>query len=81
LTEIGFTAWMALELPLTAVFSPSIWLAPLRYAVYLGLGQVQIPVEAARNVGSEKLAQLGRPSCGEKTIAIAFIITVCLWVF
>ncbi len=79
--EIGFTTWMALELPLAAVCSPLIRLALLRYAVYLGLGQVQIPVEAARTVGSEKLAQLGRPSRGAKTIAIAFMITVCLWVF
>ena len=79
--EIGFTTWMALGLPLTAVFSPLIWLALLRYAVYLGLAQPQIPIEAARKVGSEKLAQLGRPSRGQKTIAIAFMITVCLWVF
>ena len=79
--EIGFTTWIALGLPLTAVFSPLIWLALLRYAVYLGLGQVQIPVEAARKMVSEKLAELGHPSRGEKTIVIAFMITVCLWVF
>ncbi len=42
---------------------------------------MQIPVEAARKVGSEKLAELGQPNRGEKTIAIAFMITVCLWVF
>ena len=70
--EIGFTTWMALALPLTAVFLPLIWLVLLRYAAYLGLGQMEISVEAARSVVSEKLAELGRPSRGEKTIAVAF---------
>ena len=70
--EIGFTTWMALALPLTAVFLPLIWLVLLRYAAYLGLGQIEISVEAARRVVSEKLAELGRPSRGEKTIAVAF---------
>ena len=79
--EIGFTTWMALALPLTAVFLPIIWLVLLRYAAYLGLGQIEIPVEAARRVVSDKLAELGRPSRGEKTIAVAFFMTVFLWVF
>lgn len=69
--EIGFTTWMALALPLTAVFLPIIWLVLLRYAAYWGLGQIAIPVEAARRVVSDKLAELGRPGRGEKTIAVA----------
>ena len=32
-------------------------------------------------VVNEKLAELGRPSRGEKTIAVAFFMTVFLWVF
>jgi len=62
--EIGFTTWRVLTLPLTTVLLPFIWLVMLRYAAYLGFGQIEISVEAARRVVSEKLAELGRPSRG-----------------
>ena len=72
---------MALALPLTTVLLPLIWMVLSRYAVYLGLGQIEISVEAARREVSDKLAELGRPSRGEKTIAVAFFMTVFLWGF
>ncbi len=73
--EIGFGQWMLVGLPFTAV---------LLLITYFMLVKVLHPnrlgrFEGGRELIREELAQLGKPSKGERATLVVFIATALLW--
>jgi sodium-dependent dicarboxylate transporter 2/3/5 len=71
--EIGFLSWMAVGLPLVAVFLPLIWLYLVRIAAPLPRGGARVDVR-------EELAALGPMSRGEKLALLAFLLVAAGWI-
>lgn len=74
--EIGFAQWMALGVPVTLVALPVVFFALTR--VSFRLGTAEVPGMAALLEG-ERL-RLGRPSRGELSVAIVFLLTALGWI-
>jgi sodium-dependent dicarboxylate transporter 2/3/5 len=73
--EIGFAAWLAVGLPLVAVFLPLAWLY---------LTRVAFPVQLARIPGGRdmirgELRALGRASGGEWAVFLVFVFAALGW--
>lgn len=75
--EISFVRWMAVGLPLVAVFLPIVWLLLTRllYPIRTGL------IEGGRGRVREAYGSLGRVKRGEWATAIVFLLTATMWIF
>ena len=75
--EVSFTQWLALALPLTLVFLPTIWIV-LTYFIY-PIRLKNIP--GGKELIQRGLANLGPANFGEKATLVVFLLTASLWVF
>jgi sodium-dependent dicarboxylate transporter 2/3/5 len=75
--EIGFSEWLIMALPVTAMLFflahllNTRLLFPVRSDVFAGL----------RALLDEKVKKLGRPRSGERRVRLVFIATALLWIF
>jgi sodium-dependent dicarboxylate transporter 2/3/5 len=74
--EISFVGWMAIGVPLVAVFLPVVW---------WGLTRWLYPVRGRGHAGGEgfareALAELGPMQTGERVTLVVFAITACAWI-
>ncbi len=74
--DIGFLRWMAVGLPVAALFLPLAWLLLVRVLFPPG----ELAGNAASVLADER-ARLGPPSRGEKSVAVVFVLTALAWVF
>lgn len=74
--EIGFSRWMAIALPLVAVFLAIAW-GVLTKLVF-PLRSVSIP--GSRGLIREELGKLGRMTRGERTVLVIFVLTATAWI-
>ena len=74
--RIGFLEWMAVGLPVAAVFLPLAWLLLVRVLFPPG----ELAGDAASILADER-AKLGPASRGEKSVAVVFVLTALAWVF
>ncbi len=75
--EIGFVQWMAVGLPLTALFIPLVWLYLTR--VFSKLSSE--PMQAVAEYLVEEQRNLGAMSRGEKWVSAIFVLTALGWIF
>lgn len=74
--EVGFLEWMAVGVPISAVFLPAGWLLLTRWLYPPG----ELRGDAAAVLAEEQRA-LGPISRGEKIVAVVFVATALAWVF
>jgi sodium-dependent dicarboxylate transporter 2/3/5 len=74
--EISFVRWMAIGLPLVAVFVPLTWLLLTRVLHPIRLERL----EAADAYAGRTLAELGPVGTGEKATLVVFALTAVAWV-
>jgi len=74
--EIGFARWMAMALPLVAVFLVIAW-GVLTKLVF-PLRSVSIP--GSRGLIHDELGKLGRMTRGERTVLAVFLLTATAWI-
>lgn len=74
--EVAFAQWMALALPLVAVFLPLTWLLLTRVLFPLRIERI----EGGAHLVSESLAALGRLSGAERIVLCVFCAAATLWV-
>jgi len=74
--EIGFGRWMVIALPLVAVFLVIAWVVLTK--LVFPLRSMSIP--GGRELIRGELAKLGRPSRGEWTVLIVFLLTAAAWI-
>jgi sodium-dependent dicarboxylate transporter 2/3/5 len=74
--EISFAAWLALGLPLVAVFLPLAWLYLTRVAFPVRLAHIP----GGRDVIRGELRALGRMGRGEWAVFTVFVLTALAWV-
>lgn len=75
--ELGFGKWMAMGLPLAAVFLVLAWLVLTRLVFRSGLQEIP----GGRRVIQDEIDKLGSMSRGEWTVLAVFVTTALLWVF
>jgi sodium-dependent dicarboxylate transporter 2/3/5 len=75
--EIGFAAWLAVGLPLVAVFLALAWLYLTAVAFPIRLGRLP----GGRDVVRGELRALGRMNPGELAVLAVFLLTATAWVF
>jgi sodium-dependent dicarboxylate transporter 2/3/5 len=74
--EISFVRWMALAVPLVAVFLPIAWLLLTRV-----LHPVRLPrIEGSSALVGRALRELGPMSRGERIVLGVFLLTAGLWI-
>ncbi|MBW2270377.1 MAG: DASS family sodium-coupled anion symporter [Deltaproteobacteria bacterium] len=74
--EIGFARWMALALPLVAVFLPLAWLLLTRVLYPVRLERIQ----GGRELVRASLRALGPMSVGERIVLCVFVGASALWI-
>jgi solute carrier family 13 (sodium-dependent dicarboxylate transporter), member 2/3/5 len=74
--EIGFAAWLAVGLPLVAVFLPLAWLYLTRIAFPVRLEAIP----GGRAMIQAELRGLGRPAAGERAVFLVFTLTALCWI-
>jgi solute carrier family 13 (sodium-dependent dicarboxylate transporter), member 2/3/5 len=74
--ELGFGQWMALGLPLAAIFLVLAWLVLTQLAFKSGLKEIP----GGKKVIQDEIDKLGSVSRGEWTVLIVFVCTALLWV-
>lgn len=74
--EVTFVDWLAIGLPLAALFLPVAWFVLVRVVYPSRLG----PVEGGRAYLEDELRKLGALSPGERVTLAVFAVTVLLWV-
>jgi sodium-dependent dicarboxylate transporter 2/3/5 len=74
--EIGFARWMALALPLIALFLPLAWLVLTRALYPLRLERVA----GGREVARAGLREMGPAGAGERVVLAVFVAAASLWV-
>jgi sodium-dependent dicarboxylate transporter 2/3/5 len=75
--EISFARWMAVGLPLVAVFLPIAWWLLTRVVFPVR----EMRLEGGGDVVRDALARLGPMKRGERATLAIFLVTVGLWVF
>ena len=75
--EIGFSRWMMVGLPMTAVLLPLTWLLLTRFVYRVGGAEVP----RGRDVIAGELRSLGPVSRGELAVFVVFMATACAWIF
>ena len=73
--EISFARWMAVGLPLVAVFLPLAWLLLTRVLYPLR----DETIEGGAALVRAELAKLGRPGSGERVTLCVFVLTASAW--
>lgn len=73
--EISFASWLAIGLPLTAVFLPLVWLLLTRILYPLGSREIK----GGRELIASELAHLGPVSRGELLTFMVFLMAAFLW--
>ncbi len=74
--EIAFAQWMALGVPLAAVFLPTTWWLLTRWIFPLD----NVPISGAARLRAQYVA-MGPPGAGERSAGFAFATAAFLWVF
>ena len=74
--EISFVRWMAVALPLVAVFLPACWLLLTRVLFPLG----REPIEGGRGLVTRALRELGPMGSGERVVLGVFLLACGLWI-
>ncbi len=74
--EIGFAQWLAVGVPLVAVFLPLAWLYLTRVAFPVRLGRIP----GGRQMIRDELRGLGRMNRGEWAVFVVFVLTALTWV-
>jgi len=75
--DLAFASWMAIGVPLAAVFLVIAWLLLTRVLYRSGLTEIAGGKAAIR----QQLAELGPMSRGETSVLVVFVATALLWVF
>jgi sodium-dependent dicarboxylate transporter 2/3/5 len=73
--EIGFARWMALMLPLVAIFLPLAWLLLTRLLYPIQFERIEGGKELLRT----SLRELGPMSAGERVVLCVFLAAAALW--
>lgn len=73
--EISFVGWMAIGVPLAAVFLPIVWWLLVKVLYPVGTRQLA----GGRELIDGELRRLGRPNRAEWTVFIVFIATALAW--
>lgn len=76
-SDIAFSDWMMVGLPLAAVMLPLAWLALTRVAFKVDFVTSTEGISELRKMKSD----LGKISVPEKRVAIIFVMTACAWIF
>lgn len=74
--QIGFAAWLAVGLPLVAIFLPLAWLYLTRWAFPVRLERIP----GGHDMIRDELRSLGPMSRGEWAVFLVFILTASMWV-
>lgn len=74
--EISFAAWLALGVPLVAVFLPLAWL----YLAWVAFPVRLEAIPGGRELIREELGRLGPMSHGERAVLVVFLLTAAAWV-
>jgi sodium-dependent dicarboxylate transporter 2/3/5 len=74
--EISFARWMALAIPLVAVFLPLIWLLLTRVLYPIRIARI----EGGRRLVADSLAALGPMCRGERIVLVVFLLAAVMWV-
>jgi len=77
--RITFGQWLLFGIPLVAVFVPLAWWIMARWMYRLPGGERHDPQGDA--LIGERLRALGKPSRGEFTVGLVFLLTAFAWVF
>jgi sodium-dependent dicarboxylate transporter 2/3/5 len=75
--DLGFGRWMLLGVPVTAITLPIVYVILTR--VSFTLGRDEVP--GMRALLDAERARLGRPSRGERAVAVVFALTALAWIF
>ncbi len=75
--EIGFVQWMAVGLPLSALFIPLVWVYLTR--IYSKISQE--PMLAGAEYLSQEQRRLGGMGRGEKWVSAVFVLAALGWIF
>jgi len=75
--EISFVRWLAVGVPLTAVFLPVVWLLLTRVLYPIRITSI----EGGRDLVETKYRALGPASPGEWITVIVFTLTALAWIF
>jgi len=75
-TDVGFAQWMLLGVPVTLVTLAVVYLVLTRVSFHLGHEEL----EGLKAMLAEERARLGRPSRGEKAVAVVFLMTALGWI-
>ena len=73
---ISFVRWLAVGLPLVAVFTPIVWLLMTRWLYPVP----REPIAGGHEAVVEELRSLGRPSRGERATFVIFMVTALAWI-
>jgi len=76
-TDIAFSDWMMVGLPLSAVMLPLAWLALTRIVFKVDF----VTSEEGRSALRKMKSDLGRMTVPEKRVAIIFALTALAWIF
>ena len=74
--QIGFGRWMAMAVPLVVVFLAVTWLVLTKFLLPIHTAEIS----GGREMIRHQLAELGRPTRGEWTVAVVFLSTATAWV-
>lgn len=74
-SEISFASWLAIGLPLTAVFLPLVWILLTRILYPLKTGEIK----GGKELIESELAHLGPVSRGELCTFLVFLLAAFLW--
>jgi solute carrier family 13 (sodium-dependent dicarboxylate transporter), member 2/3/5 len=77
--EIPFGQWMVFALPLSLIFTFSVWMFLCRYASDIPFKQIEF--KFSREIVSKQVDKLGALSKQEKFVAWVFGATAALWIF
>ena len=77
--EIGFGRWMLVGVPLVVAFLPLAWLVLTRVTCPVGAGAAHDDERGRAHIRAQ-LRELGRPSRGEWTTLVVFVLTAAAWI-
>ncbi len=77
--EISFGQWMVFTLPLSVIFTFSVWIFLCRYASDIPFKQIKF--KFSQEIVSEQVDKLGALSKEEKFVSWVFGATAFLWIF
>jgi sodium-dependent dicarboxylate transporter 2/3/5 len=77
--EVGFLQWMAVGLPLLALFLPLSWLYLCRFGGAAPLRDIRFA--SSQTVIEEELRKLGKITRPERSVLVIWVATAFLWIF